>query len=288
VVLQRESMEVNVSDTNKLEKTLKPFKDNGGRLTVLTGAGISAESGIPTFRGPEGYWTVGSKEYQPEQMATYAMFSRHPWEIWAWYLYRRTVCIKAEPNAGHLAIAEMEKIFGDRFRLITQNVDGLHLRAGNTEERTFQIHGNLHVLRCAAGCSPQLLPFPSLIGEKNKNEPVTEAEKALLICPRCKGLVRPHVLWFDEYYDEHFFRAESALHRASTTDLLMVIGTAGATNLPMQIGGIVSANPRAIFIDINVNNNPFRDLAKNHPGGIVMEGGSGESLAKILSIWNVK
>jgi len=274
-----------VKDLTKLEKALKHFRDSGGRLTVLTGAGISAESGVPTFRGPEGYWTVGSKEYYPEQMATYAMFSSDPWEVWAWYLYRRTVCKNAEPNTGHLAIAEMEKIFGDRFRLVTQNVDGLHLRAGNTEERTFQIHGNLHILRCAAGCSQRLFPFPSHIGEKKKNEPITDAEKKLLICPNCKGLARPHVLWFDEYYDEHFFRAESALTWAAASDLLLVIGTAGATNIPMQIGGIVFRNSGAILIDINIQDNPFRNLAKRHPGGIVMEGGSGENLNEILSIW---
>ena len=95
------------------ESVLKRFKRSDGRLTVLTGAGISAESGIPTFRGPEGYWTVGSKEYRPEEMATMAMFAMDPWEVWAWYIYRHTVCSRAEPNTGHLAIAEMEKIFGD-------------------------------------------------------------------------------------------------------------------------------------------------------------------------------
>lgn len=269
----------------KLEKALKDFKETGGRLAVLTGAGISSESGIPTFRGPEGYWTVGSREYRPEHMATYSMFSKDPWEVWAWYLYRRTVCNRAEPNRGHVAIVEMEKIFGDCFRLITQNVDGLHIRAGNTEKRTFQIHGNLHVLRCAAECSRQLFPFPTQIGEKKKNEPVTEEEKRLLVCPNCHGIARPHVLWFDEYYDEHFFRAESALRWAGTSDLLLVIGTTGATNIPMQIGGIVSRNPNAVLIDINPQDNPFRNLAKNHPGGIVMEGGSGDNLTRILSIW---
>ena len=273
-----------MEDSTRLEKALKHIKDSGGQVTVLTGAGISAESGIPTFRGPEGYWTVGSKEYQPEEMATYAMFSRYPWEVWAWYLYRRTVCKNAVPNAGHLAIAEMEEIFGNRFRLITQNVDGLHLRAGNSSERTFQIHGNLHMLRCSDECSRQLFPFPENIGDKKKNEQVTEAEKKLLICPRCQGLARPHVLWFDEYYDEHFFRAGTALHRARITNLLIVVGTAGATNIPMQIGGIVSRNPGAILIDINISDNPFRSLIKKHPGGIIMEGGSGEGLTKILSV----
>jgi len=92
------------------EKLLRQFKESGGRVTVLTGAGISAESDIPTFRGPEGYWTVGSKEYRPEEMATQAMFARAPWEVWAWYLYRRTVCRNAKPNDGHRGVAEMESL----------------------------------------------------------------------------------------------------------------------------------------------------------------------------------
>ncbi len=270
----------------KSKDLLRRFKESGGRLTVLTGAGISAESGIPTFRGPEGYWTVGSREYRPEQMATQAMFSQDPWEVWAWYLYRRTVCRNAAPNAGHMAVAEMEILFGDRFRLITQNVDGLHLQAGNSASRTFQIHGNLHFMRCAAACSGELFPFPPGLGDMGKNQTVTEAEKSILRCPHCHGLTRPHVLWFDEYYDETFFRAESALQWAGSTDLLMVVGTAGATNLPMQIGTMVAQNPQAILIDINLRDNPFRTLAQSHPRGMVMDGPGSEHLQTILSGWN--
>ena len=250
------------------ENLLKQFKDSDGRLTVLTGAGISAESGIPTFRGPEGYWTVGSREYRPEEMATQAMFSRDPWEVWAWYLYRRTVCGKAAPNDGHRAVMDMEKIFGDRFRLITQNVDGLHLMAGNSDLRTFQIHGNLNFMRCSRGCCDTLFPFPDQVGYKNKNQPVTRKEKELLRCPRCRGLARPHVLWFDECYDEALFQAETALRWASSTDLLLVVGTAGATTLPMHIGNVIYRNPRAILIDVNITDNPFRSLAQNHPRGV--------------------
>ena len=179
------------------EKLLRQFKESGGRVTILTGAGISAESGIPTFRGPEGYWTVGSREYRPEEMATQAMFAQAPWEVWAWYLYRRTVCKSAKPNDGHRAVVEMELLFGDGFRLITQNVDGLHLQAGNSDSRTYQIHGNLHLMRCAHACSQALFPFPTGVGDKGKNQAVTEVEKSLLRCPRCHGLARPHVLWFD-------------------------------------------------------------------------------------------
>jgi NAD-dependent deacetylase len=270
---------------SRLEELLRRLEERRGHVAVLTGAGISAESGIPTFRGPEGYWTVGSEEYRPEEMATQAMFSIDPWEVWAWYLYRRTVCAKANPNAGHLAVVRMEHILGDRFRLITQNVDGLHLRAGSTMERTFQIHGNLHFMRCASACGSGVYPMPSGIGDKGRNQPLNEQEKAALHCPDCGGMTRPHVLWFDEFYDEHFYRANSAIQWASGSDLLLVVGTAGATTLPMQIGQIASRNPDALLIDVNPNANPFQGLARNHPNGIVLQGSSGDVLPKIVAVW---
>jgi len=269
-------------DTARL---LEPFKDNNKRITVLTGAGISAESGIPTFRGPEGYWTVGSREYRPEQMATHSMFTQNPWESWAWYLYRHTVCKNAEPNSGHRAIVRMEEIFKDRFRLVTQNVDGLHLRAGNSRERTFQIHGNINYIRCSGECTPKLFDFPKEIGDKEKDQPVTEEEKKLLTCPRCGSIARPHVLWFDECYNETWYKAESAMAWATSTDLLLVVGTAGATNLPMQIGGMVARNPEAVIVDINPSDNPFRQFAARHDRGIALDGPGGEFLPELLSLW---
>jgi len=270
---------------SRLEDLLRELEGRRGKVSVLTGAGISAESGIPTFRGPEGYWTVGSQEYRPEEMATQAMFSIDPWEVWAWYLYRRTVCRKANPNPGHLAVARMEEILGDRFRLITQNVDGLHLRAGSAQERTFQIHGNLHFMRCATACSSSIYPMPSEMQDKGRNQPLTEPEKVALHCPKCGGMTRPHVLWFDEFYDEHFYSANSAIQWASGSDLLLVVGTAGATTLPMQIGQTVSQNPNAVLIDVNPNANPFQGLAREHPNGIVLEGYSGDVLPRIVVIW---
>src|SRR3954464_8111708 len=96
--------------------------DRPGPVIALTGAGVSAESGIPTFRGKEGYWTVGSREYPPQELATHAAFEAMPWDVWAWYLYRRAVCRRAEPNPAHVALATLD------CDLITQNVDGLHRR----------------------------------------------------------------------------------------------------------------------------------------------------------------
>ena len=269
----------------KLATLLKRIEKTRGKVSVLTGAGISAESGIPTFRGPEGYWTVGSKEYRPEEMATQAMFSVDPWEVWSWYLYRRTVCRKATPNRGHLGVARIEEILGDRFRLITQNVDGLHLRAGNTGQRTFQIHGNLHFRRCATTCTADLFPIPDSIEDKGRNQALSRKEKAALECPGCGGLTRPHVLWFDEFYDEQFYRANSAIQWAARSDLLLVVGTAGATTLPMQIGTIVSQNQDAVLIDVNPNPNPFQELARTHPKGVVLPGPSGDILPKMVDLW---
>jgi len=265
----------------KLKKILNQFKHSTGNITILTGAGISSESGIPTFRGKDGYWTVGSKEYHPEEMATFRMFKMSPYEVWQWYLYRKTVCAQAKPNSGHRAIVELEKIFQDRFLLITQNVDGLHLRAGNTPDRTYQIHGNLNFMRCSDECSGLIIPVPNEIPFKNKTAPITEREKKLLVCGQCGAISRPHVLWFDECYDEKFFRFHSSLRKAEKTDLLLVVGTSGATNLPMQVGVTVVHRGGAV-IDINPEPNPFSQMAISAANGYYYSEKSSEALPKIV------
>jgi len=265
----------------KLITILNHFKKSSGNITVLTGAGISSESGIPTFRGKDGYWTVGSKEYHPEEMATLRMFKMNPYEVWQWYLYRKTVCAQAKPNSGHRAIVELEKIFQDRFVLVTQNVDGLHLRAGNTLERTYQIHGNLNFMRCSDECSSLIAPIPSEIPFKDKTTPLTEAEKKLLVCGKCGAITRPHVLWFDECYDEKFFRFHSSLRKAEKTDLLLVVGTSGATNLPMQVGATVAHRGGAV-IDINPEPNPFSQMAISVTNGYYYAEKSSKVLPQIV------
>jgi NAD-dependent deacetylase len=232
----------------------------------MSGAGISAESGIPTFRGPEGYWTVGSKVYHPREMATRAMFDRSPREVWHWYLYRMGVCRRAAPNAGHRAVADLEQRLGERFTLITQNVDGLHLRAGSGIDRTLQIHGNVFFMRCAAACSPTVYPLPPEVPAKGPQDRLTDAEAALLVCPRCGGLARPHVLWFDETYNEVHYRFHSALEAAATTGVLIIVGTSGATNLPNQVAHLAKSNG-ALVIDINIEANVFTRLALAEPAG---------------------
>jgi len=262
--------------TPHLTDTLTAIARRGGRVTVLTGAGISAESGIPTFRGPEGYWTVGSKVYQPQEMATQAMFARRPEAVWRWYLYRRGVCLHAEPNAGHRALAQLEARLGDRFTLITQNVDGLHLRAGNSAARTYQIHGNIHFMRCAQSCTADVYPIPASVPPKGKDDPLTDADRRALRCPRCGGMTRPHVLWFDEYYDETWYRFKSSLRVAAQTDLLIVVGTSGATNLPNQVAWQVTRRG-GVVVDVNLQTNPFAELARA-TGGFALQGPAAQIL----------
>jgi NAD-dependent deacetylase len=240
------------------------------RLTVMSGAGISAESGIPTFRGPEGYWTVGSQVYHPQEMATREMFDRQPREVWRWYLYRMGVCRRAAPNAGHRAVADLERLLGDRFTLITQNVDGLHLRAGSSPRRTLQIHGNVFFMRCADECSQTVYPLPAEVPAKTPDESLTDAEAAMFCCPRCGGLTRPHVLWFDETYNEVHYRFQSALEAAAASGVLIIVGTSGTTNLPNQVARLAKSRG-ALVVDVNIEANVFTRLALADDSGFFIQ-----------------
>lgn len=265
---------------DRLKAIVEGFLSTDSRMTFLTGAGISAESNIPTFRGPEGYWRVGSKNYHPQEMATYQMFQQEPEEVWTWYLYRMGVCKKANPNPGHFALVVFERMFGDRFTLITQNVDNLHIRAGNTLERTLQIHGNIFFMRCVSECKEHVYPLPPEIDGKEKGDQLTARDRRLLKCPDCSGPVRPHVLWFDESYNENYYRLYSSLKAAFETGLLVVAGTSGATNLPNQIVSEVFRNSKPI-IDINIEKSPFSAPAVKS-GGIFMNETSSNGLSQLL------
>ncbi len=263
-----------------IETFLKKLPSNY-QITVLTGAGISAESGIPTFRGKEGYWVVGSKNYMPQEMATQAMFMMHPFEVWKWYLMRFGICVKAQPNAGHFALGELEKKLGERFQLITQNIDGLHIRAGSDEKKLFQIHGNINYMRCRYECTNSLyqLPFEKLNLENIQN--IKEEELfSILKCPKCREMTRPHILWFDEMYNEEWYRFESSIDRAYKTDLLIVVGTMGTTNLPSQIVSIALSN-KAYVVDINIEKNGLTQLIESSERGLYIEGQSGKVLPEI-------
>lgn len=253
-----------------------------GPILFLTGAGISAESGIPTFRGPEGYWRVGSKNYRAEELATYHAFRQMPEEVWSWYLYRRGVCRAAEPNAAHRALVDAERMLGDRFLLLTQNVDGLHLRAGNSETRTYQVHGNIDFMRCEDE-HPAIRPLPEGIAlDWAKDRTLGPAEIALLKCCGGGGWARPHVLFFDESYDEPLFRFGSSLVAARRAAMVVVIGTSGATNLPAQV--VSTAAERGIpLVCINADPSPFTEITAAVDAGLVLFGTAGEHVPRVVA-----
>jgi NAD-dependent deacetylase len=238
-----------------------------GAVIALTGAGVSAESGIPTFRGKEGYWTVGAREYHPQELATLSAFERMPWEVWAWYLYRRTVCRRAAPNAGHAALVRLDAAMPDRFALVTQNVDGLHHRAGSPDARTFPIHVDIQRMRCAADCVAERWAIPDGVPEIARGQPVTAEVQALLVCPRCGEMARPHVLWFDESYDEPRYFLETVRRLAGRSALVVTAGTSAQTNLPWQVVQL-AARAGATLVDVNVEDNPFGEIAARSGGAI--------------------
>ena len=170
---------------------------------VLTGAGISAESGVPTFRGSDGLWN----NYSAEQLATPEAFARDPGLVWSWYRWRQGLILKSEPNAAHYAIVEIEKLVR-RFLLLTQNVDDLHSRAGS--QNVLELHGNIFRTRC------------SRCGRKEKRRLQQAIPDGLPKC-ECGGLLRPDVVWFGEQIPSRVW-ADSIdfLNRA---DLAIVCGT---------------------------------------------------------------
>ena len=205
-----------------------------------------------------------------------------PKEVWKWYLYRLGVCRSAKPNAGHLAIAEMEGALEDRFTLITQNIDGLHMRAGNTGRRTFEIHGNIEKMRCDLACSDALYPIPATVPPISRGEDVSEDVWEALTCPKCKAIMRPHVLLWDEVYNEVYYRFHSSLKVANQTDLLLVVGTTGATNLPNQVVAEVMRQGGRV-IDINVEKNRFSEMAIANQG-LFWQCPSGSALPRVLEM----
>lgn len=251
-------------------------RDRQRLLVVLTGAGISAESGLPTFRGPEGYWTVGSRVYHPQEIATRAAWNEIPLEVWRWYLRLLIPAVRAAPNPGHLAVAELDRHLAEQCVTITQNVDGLHLRAGNHPDRTFTIHGDAAYVRCGADCSLDLLPLPAAV-LADDFDPERSPD---LRCPRCGALLRPHALFFDEGYTEPLYRSESALEAANRAALLLVVGTSGATTLPNMIARR-AVRSGAALIDVNPDDDPFAEFARALRRGFWARATAGAALPAI-------
>lgn len=217
------------------------------KTVVLVGAGLSRESGIPTFRGKEGIWMKGNQNYFPEELATYDSFTKIPDILWKWYKYRREICKAAAPNKGHMALAELEQLLhanNKHFTLITQNVDNLSARAGSLH--FYEIHGNIFKMRCSARNSDHEI-------ELHQTPNCTDIPK----CTHCGSLMRPHVLWFDEYYTNELFHVDDALRESYRANVLLIVGTTLATTLPYNI--VRDAVYRSIPI---IEVNPQPELSK--------------------------
>ena len=173
------------------------------RIAVLTGSGISAESGIPTFRGKNGLW----KSFRPEELATPEAFNRDSKLVWEWYNWRREIISSKKPTTGHEVLAQWESIFPS-FALITQNIDGLHQKAGS--KNIIELHGNIWKFRCTK---------ESTVIE-NHEIPLKEIPP---ICAECGALLRPHVVWFGEPLPSEIIN--KALQVSSTCEVMFVIGT---------------------------------------------------------------
>ena len=201
------------------------------RVLVLTGAGVSAESGISTFRGKDGYW----RNLDPAKLATPEAFARDPKLVWEWYRERRERIRKARPNAAHEAIAKLAQQ-ADEFLLVTQNVDDLHARAGLPTEKMVQIHGDIFVTRCSRcdftekgrGGSPEP-PGARAVQPMSRRlrsiAPTSEDSANVPYCPKCDALMRPGVVWFGEQLPwNEVQRVESYLDRGAC-DVVIVAGT---------------------------------------------------------------
>lgn len=223
-------------------------------IAVLTGAGISAESGIPTFREAQtGLWS----QYDPMQLATPEAFSKDPKLVWDWYLWRREVIKNAHPNPGHLALVNLE-IYYLSFTLITQNVDGLHQAAGS--KQVVELHGNIF----RSKCSRENLEFA--LDPENCGYPPR--------CPSCDGYLRPDVVWFGESLPEAAI--QRALQATQECQVFLSIGTSSLVEPAASFPSFAQSNG-AIVIEINPQYTPLTNYAN-----LSIRGNAGEVLPHLV------
>lgn len=230
---------------------------DAARVTVLTGAGVSAESGVPVFRGPEGLW----RQFRPEDLATPEAFARQPALVWEWYMWRRARIAAAVPHAGHTMLAELEAR-REGVSLLTQNVDGLHQRAGS--RAPVELHGNLWSVRCSRGCQ-------GLIRDDEGAEP-----RASWQCG-CGAWLRPAVVWFGETLDADAL--EAAIDAVERADVVLVVGTSAVVH-PVAALPDIARRRGSRIVEVNVDETPLSARAHavlRGPAGIVLP-----ALAKAL------
>lgn len=271
--------------SEEVEQSIVKRLRGNRKISFLVGAGLSAESGIPTFRGKDGFWTSGSKNYTPQEIGTKKMFDVNFNEVWRWFLYRISICNSAKPNSSHIELSKIEQLLPSRFNLISQNVDGLHFAPESLINNVFLIHGDLRYMRCSEECTRQTFRIPSKLvnKERTRETPITLDEIKLLICPNCGSETRPHVLWFDESYNEYHYHLDSVLKIAKETGILFVIGTYGATNLPQRIVDN-TLKRQGIVIDINPNENLFTSRLEKLKNGYIVKSKSSTALVELRKL----
>lgn len=233
----------------EIPKELVELLRGASSVTVLTGAGVSAESGIPTFRDAQtGLWS----RYRPEELATPSAFQENPRTVWEWYTWRRTLVRAAQPNPGHFALAELDRRVSD-FTLITQNIDGLHQKAGS--QKVVELHGNIHRARCLA---------------EGKIVPDWSGQESPPHCPDCGSLLRPDVVWFGEPLPRS--ELDEALRASRNCELFLSIGTSGVVE-PAASLAYEALRGGAVAVEINPIATPLTVYARFHfpfPAGEVL------------------
>jgi NAD-dependent deacetylase len=232
------------------------------RLTVLTGAGVSKESGVPTFRDAlDGLWA----RYDPTQLANANAFRQNPKLVWDFYQYRREIMRPAKPNPGHFALAELERRF-PHLQIITQNVDDLHEQAGS--KNVIRLHGRISANKCFANCQgdPTAVDIETMEWDRDGGVPA---------CPHCGAPVRPDVVWFGEILPSE--QLQTAIDACETTDVMLVIGTSGVVR-PAADMPLYAKQHGAKLIEINPVESEITPAAD-----LWLAGPSGEILPRVLA-----
>ena len=207
-------------------ETLSNKLKDARKIVFVTGAGISQESGIPTFRGNDGLW----RKYDPMQLATIDAFNDDPKLVWEWYEERRKNILNAKPNPGHFAIAELEKF--KNVIVLTQNIDGLHQRAGSSH--VLELHGSIIRIKCTVCEFEDDIP--------------TSFESLPPKCTRCANILRPDVVWFGEALPEKVW--SQAIIEANTCDIMIIAGTSLVVS-PANTLPVYAKQNNAILIEVN-------------------------------------
>jgi len=239
-----------------ISESLRSLLRTAESICVLTGAGISAESGVETFRRSNGLWS----KLKPEELASFDAFMRNPELVWEWYNYRKKIILDVKPNPAHSALARLEELAND-FTLVTQNIDNLHRRAGS--KNILELHGNIERSYCI-GC-----------GKYFAHGEITP-EKKVPRCSSCNGIIRPDVVWFGEMLPEGVF--ETAVAAANRCELFFSIGTS-AVVYPAASLPLTARNNGAYVVEINMEQTEI-----SHKVQETLLGKAGEILPDLIRV----